>query len=201
MISSILGKNSNKILEWRDIVGNVVETITALFKNFTDEEPKPHLHVGEVMALWTAYTAFHEAHILYQTGLNSTSDKDLRDALTAAYNSSKRDTEKIEELLRKEGVPMPTVSSPKPNSNPDSIPEGVRFTERELANLISVKIVASIAFCAQSASQAVRSDVGLLFFEIQVHLMEYMSQFKNLMKSRGWLNIPPSYIPQGSPES
>lgn len=180
---------------------NVIETITALVKNFVDEEPKPHLHVGEVMALWTAYTAFHEAHILYQMGLNSTSDQDLQHALSAAYNSSMQDTKKIEEFLKKEGVPMPSVSSPKPSSNPDSIPEGVRFTERELANLISVKIVTSITFCAQAASQTVRSDVGLLFFEIQIHLMEYMSQFKNLMKGRGWLNIPPSYIPPGIPES
>lgn len=180
-------------------MGNVLETITSLIKDFVDEEPKPHLHVGEVMALWTAYTAFHEAHMLYQMGLNSTNDQDLQHALKAAYNSSMQDTKKIEEFLKNEGVPMPSVSSPKPVSNPDSIPEGVRFTEKELANLVSVKIVTSITFCAQAASQSVRSDVGLLFFEIQIHLMEYMTKLKNLMKSRGWLNIPPSYIPPGNP--
>ncbi|MCM3763731.1 DUF3231 family protein [Neobacillus niacini] len=182
-------------------MGNVLETITAIFKDFVDEDPKPHLHVGEVMALWTAYTAFHEAHMLYQVCLNSTGDKDLKHAITAAYHSSKQDTKKIEEFLKKEGVSMPSVSSPKPNSNPDSIPEGVRLTEKELVNLISVKIVTSISFCAQAASQSVRTDVGLLFFEIQVHLMEYMAQLKRLMKNRGWLNIPPSYIPPGIPES
>jgi hypothetical protein len=179
---------------------NPLESVIAIIKNFIDEEPKPPLHVGEVMDLWTAYTAFNEAHVLYQVGLNTTTDTDLKHALQSAYNSSNADSKKIEHFLMKEGVPLPTLSSPKPVSKADSVPEGVKLTDDEIANLIAVKIGASITFCAQAMSKTVRTDVGLLFFEMQVNLMRYAAPFKNLMKQRGWLKVPPKYTPPGAPE-
>ncbi|MEH7388499.1 DUF3231 family protein [Bacillus sp. JJ1521] len=179
---------------------NPLESVIAMIKNFVDEEPEPPLHVGEVMDLWTAYTAFNEAHVLYQVGLNTTTDTDLKHALQSAYNSSNADSKKIEKFLMNEGVPLPTLSSPKPLSNPDSIPEGVKMTDIEIANLIAVKIATATTFCAQALSKSVRTDVGLLFFEMQVNLMRYAAPFRNLMKQRGWLKVPPSYLPPGSPE-
>jgi hypothetical protein len=177
------------------------EAITAIFKNFVDEEPKPPLHVGEVMDLWTAYTAFNEAHVLYQVGINTTTDTDLKNALKDAFTSSDADTKKIEAFLIKEGVPLPSVSSPKPISESEAIPEGVKLTDMEIANLISVKIATSVAFCAQAMSKTVRADVGLMFMGIQINLLKYGAPFKNLMKQRGWLKMPPPYIPPGLPES
>jgi hypothetical protein len=179
---------------------NPLEAIYAIVKNFIDEDPKPPLHVGEVMDLWTAYTAFNEAHVLYQVGINTTTDPDLKHALKAALNSSNADVKKIENFLLKEGVPLPTVSSPKPKSKAKFIPEGVRLTDEEIANLIAVKVAASIPFCAQAMSKSVRTDVGLLFFEFQINLMRYATPFKNLMKKRGWLKTPPKYTPSGIPE-
>ena len=180
---------------------NPFEAISAIIKNFADGEPKPSLHVGEVMDLWTAYTAFNEAHVLYQVGINTTTDTELKHALHAAYNSSNQDTKKIESFLLKEGVPLPSISSPKPLSKPGSVPEGVKLTDEELSNIVAVKIATSITFCAQALSKCVRTDVGLLFFEFQINLMKYAAPFKNLMKNRGWLKIPPKYIPPGLPES
>ncbi|WP_453989767.1 DUF3231 family protein [Bacillus nitroreducens] len=179
---------------------NPIESVLAMLKEFIDEEPKPPLHVGEVMELWTAYTAFNEAHVLYQVGLNSTTDKDLRDALQSAYDSSQADTKKIEKFLLDEGVPLPPVSSPKPTSEPDFVPEGVKLTESEIANLVSVKVATSITFCAQALSQTIRTDVGMLFLEIQMNLIKYAAPLKRLMKQRGWLMIPPKYIPPGAPD-
>jgi len=179
---------------------SVIEALSAIFKNFVDEEPKPPLHVGEVMDLWTAYTAFNEAHVLYQVALNTTTDTDLIHALNAAYNSSNADTKKIESFLVNEGVPLPAISSPKPSSEPGSVPEGVKLTEAEIANLICVKLATTITFCAQASTKTVRTDVGLLFVELQINLMRYSAPFKNLMKSRGWLKIPPKYNPPGLPE-
>ncbi|MDD9311645.1 DUF3231 family protein [Cytobacillus firmus] len=104
------------------------------------------------------------------------------------------------DFLLKEGVPLPLTNAEKPLSNPDSVPEGVKLTDDEIANLISVKIAVSITFCAQAMIKTVRSDVGLMLFTLQVHLMEIASPLKNLMKERGWLRIPPSYMPPGTPE-
>ncbi|KPB05992.1 DUF3231 family protein [Bacillus sp. CHD6a] len=178
---------------------NTLEAIAAIIKNFTDEEPKLKLHVGEVMDLWTAFTAFKEAHTLYQVGLNTTVDSDLKSVLEEALNGSLSDTKRIEKFLIKEGVPLPLVYPSKPVSDPSAVPEGVKLTEDELANLISVKVAASITFCAQAMSKTVRTDVGLLFFSIQVNLMKFAAPLKNIMKARGWLRVPPAYNPPGSP--
>ncbi|MCM3618377.1 DUF3231 family protein [Sutcliffiella horikoshii] len=176
-----------------------IEAIAAIIKNFTDEEPKLPLHVGEVMDLWTAFTAFKEAHTLYQVALHTTIDRDLKAVLEEALACSLADTKRVEEFLIKEGVPLPLVNPDKPESDPSSVPEGVKLTDDEIANLISVKVAGSITFCAQAMSKTIRTDVGLLFFSIQVNLMKFAAPLKNLMKSRGWLRVPPKYSPPGAP--
>lgn len=178
---------------------SAIEAIAAIIKNFTDEEPKFPLHVGEVMDLWTAFTAFKEAHTLYQIALNTTTDTDLKPVLEEALEGSLADTKRIEEMLIKEGVPLPLIYPNKPASEPSAVPEGVRLTDDEIANLISVKVAASVTFCAQAMSKTVRTDVGLLFFSIQVNLMKFAAPLKNLMKTRGWLRVPPPYNPPGAP--
>ncbi|KMJ57510.1 hypothetical protein AB685_16010 [Bacillus sp. LL01] len=180
---------------------SALEAITAVIKNFTDDEPKLPLHVGEVMDLWTAFTAFKEAHSLYQVALNTTNDTDLKGVLEEALEASLSDTKRVETLLLNEGVPLPLVNPNKPSSDPNSVPEGVRLTEDEISNLIAVKIAASITFCAQAMSKTIRTDVGLLFFSIQVNLMKFAAPLKNLMKSRGWLRVPPHYRPPGAPNA
>ncbi|MDN3015709.1 DUF3231 family protein [Paenibacillus sp. BSR1-1] len=180
---------------------NILESIAAIIKNFVDEEPKPHLHVGEVMDLWIAFTAFHEAHALYQVGLNTTTDPDLKHVLKKALAGSKEDTLRIGNFLLKEGVPLPLINPKKPISKPDAVPEGVKLNDDEIANLISVKVATSITFCAQAMSKTIRTDVGLMFFLIQVNLMKFGAPLKNLMKEKGWLRIPPKYYPPGSPDN
>lgn len=182
-------------------MASIMEAITAMLNNFVDDEPKPLLHVGETMSLWTAFTAFHEAHSLYEVGLNMTTDPELRHVLQRVLEGSQADSEMIAKFMISEGVPLPLINSNKPKSNPDAVPEGVKLTEDEIANLIAVKIAASITFCAQSLSQSVRTDVGLMFFQIQVHLMKYAAPLKNIMKKRGWLRVPPKYNPPGNPNA
>ncbi|MGY4691666.1 DUF3231 family protein [Salibacterium sp. K-3] len=175
-----------------------LEAIASLIHDYTDKEPKPPLHVGEVMDLWTAYTAFHEAQVLYQVGLNSTTDPELQHALQKALKSSKADTKKLETFLLQEGVPLPAVSSPKPISETEAIPKGVQFTNEEIASMVSVKIATSTSFCAEALSKATRSDVAMIFLNLQIHLMQFAQPFRNVMEYRGWLHTPPAYTPPGS---
>nr|WP_242035106.1 DUF3231 family protein [Mesobacillus harenae] len=160
----------------------------------------PCLHVGEVMSLWTALTSFQEARGLYQAALNTTEDADLIHALKNAIKAYKNDYDMIKQFMIKEGIPLPAINEDKPKSDPMAVPEGVKLTDDEIANLISVKVAFAITFCAQSLSQSVRNDVGILFFEIQVQLMKFAAPLKNLMNSRGWLKLPPPYLPPGKPE-
>ncbi|MCA1064009.1 DUF3231 family protein [Rossellomorea sp. AcN35-11] len=178
---------------------NTLEAISAIVKNFVDDSPKPPLHVGEVMDLWTAFTAFHEAHALYQVALNTTMDKELKQLVRDALDGSLADTKKIEKLLLKEGVPLPLVNPKKPVSDPTAIPEGVKLNDDEIANLMSAKIAASITFCGQAISKTVRTDAGLLFFSIQINLMKLATPLKTIMIEKNWLKMPPTYQPPGAP--
>jgi hypothetical protein len=126
---------------------------------------------------------------------------DLRHVLNNAFIGSKNDTKMVEDFLLKEGVPLPLVNPNKPTSDPIVVPEGVKLTDDEIANLIAVKIATSITFCAQSMSKTVRTDVGMMFFEIQIQLMKFAAPLKNLMKERGWLRVPPKYLPPGNPNT
>ena len=178
----------------------IIETIGEIIKSFNDEEKKPPLHIGEAMTLWTALTAFQEARALYQASLNMTTDGELIHVLQNAVKASKSDYELIKKKMIKEGVPLPAMNEDKPKSSPGAVPEGVKLTDDEIANLISVKIAFAITFCAQSISTSTRTDIGLLFLQIQTELMKFAIPLKNLMKARGWLKEPPAYHPPGAPE-
>ena len=108
---------------------NAIEAIASVLKNFTDEEPKPPLHVGEVMSLWVAYTAFKEARALYQVSLNMTEDPELTHALENALKASQEDVKKVADFMMREGIPQPATSGDKPESNPREVPPGARFTD------------------------------------------------------------------------
>lgn len=176
---------------------NLLESIAAVVKSFTDEEPKLPLHVGEVMTLWTMLTLLQEAVAGYIVGLNTTTDPQLKHALSQAMEESKRDIRTIKEFLMREGVPLPPTSEPKPESNPDSIPLGVKLTDHEIANAISAKIATGISICGTAIAQAVRTDVAILYLQIQIQLMKYGAPLREMMKRRGWLITPPYYYPPG----
>ncbi|MCA1031391.1 DUF3231 family protein [Bacillus timonensis] len=179
---------------------NPIEAMTALVKSFVDKEPKPPLHVGEVMSLWTALAAYKEARALYQAAENMTTDTDLKHALKEALEGSSKDVKMLEEFMVKEGIPIPHFSPDKPHTEPTAVPEGAKLDEDEIANLVSVKVATAIVFCGQAMSQCIRNDVALIFMKSQINLMNYAAPLKEMMKKRGWLKHPPAYHPPGEPK-
>ncbi|WP_047152782.1 DUF3231 family protein [Aneurinibacillus tyrosinisolvens] len=178
---------------------SIVEAVTTVVNSLIDEEPKPPLHVGEVMNCWILLAIFQEAHTMYISGLNTTTDSELRHALEKAEIGSRQDTDRLKKFMTEEGVPLPPAPEDKPKSNPDAVPLGVKLTNDELANAVSAKIASVITICGSAMAQSVRNDIGILFFQFQVHLMKYGAVFKSLMRERGWLKVPPYYYPPGRP--
>lgn len=177
---------------------NLLESLANLLGSLIDDEPKPPLHAGEVMALWTLLTIYQEGQLIYQIALNTTPDQELRHAAKNALENSIEASKLIRDFLIKEGVTLPKASEPKPDSSPESIPLGVKFTDEELANLIMGKISACIALCGQALAQCLRNDVGLLLLQSMGSLLKYGTPYKSLMKKRGWLIAPPFYYPPGA---
>ncbi|PKR85016.1 DUF3231 family protein [Heyndrickxia camelliae] len=180
---------------------NLFESTKDYLKTLVDHEEKNPLHVGEVNHMWVLLTMMEEGIGVYQTGLNTTNDDDLIHAIRNGEQQSKATAQQIRIFLKKEGIPLPETSAEKPQSDPNSVPLGVKQTDEELANLVSAKVAAQITLIGQALACSVRNDVCELFLNIQYELLKYGSSFKTLMRRNGWIKVPPYYYPPGAPIS
>ncbi|WP_075982989.1 DUF3231 family protein [Bacillus massilinigeriensis] len=177
------------------------EAIAKIIHSLYDDEPKPALHVGEVMVCWTYLTILEESIAFEQIGINTTEDTELKNFLHKTMGAASSQARRLKVFLQQEGVPLPPASEPKPISEPRAIPLGAKMTESEIANFVSVKLAVSVTTCATGMSQCIRNDVGLMFFEFQTEALRYGAIIKSIMKKRGWLKSPPFYYPPGQPKS
>jgi hypothetical protein len=68
---------------------------------------------------------------------------------------------------------------------------GAKLTDKELSNTISINLVIDSDMCATSASQCLRTGVGIMFLQFQMDKLTLSFKMNNLMQKRGWLKIPP----------
>lgn len=179
---------------------NIFESVTNVMKTFLDNEPKNPLHVGEVMNFWTYMTSLQEAIVYEEAGLNTTTDNDLKSLLEEAVRLCEGQAVKLKKFMQEEGIPLPDVSAAKPRSDPFSVPLGVKATDDELANGISIKIAAAIVVCAVGQSQSIRNDAGIIWLGFQADMVTFGATLKSLMRKRGWIKVPPYYYPPGIPK-
>ncbi|MBM7652771.1 DUF3231 family protein [Neobacillus cucumis] len=178
---------------------DVLEAIKNLMQSFIDDEPKSPLHVGEVMSCWLFLALIAETQVQTEAGINSTTDPELRKTLHEAVEMFKSQKEQLTAFLRLEGVPLPPTSESKPISDPNSVPLGVKLTDKELANSLKKKISMAITNCANSSAQTIRNDVGMIWAKFLQEHITFLTTFKSQMRKRGWLKVPPPYLPAGSP--
>jgi len=178
---------------------NVIEAAVNTIKSIFDDAPKEPLHVGEVMSCWLYLGGLEEAQIYVQAGLNTTVDEQLRHALMEDRKIGESQKQRLMDFMLKEGVSLPPASEPKPDSDPNGIPLGVKLTDDELANGLSLKIAGLILSAASASSQAIRNDVGIMFAQFQAEKMVLGANVKAMLRERGWIKIPPYYYPPGAP--
>jgi hypothetical protein len=178
---------------------NIFKSLTNIIESLTDNHKTP-LHVGEVMSCWT-YLAFVSNIVTYEeVGLNMTSEQKLKDFIQKALNVAKSHQKHLTQFMRDEGIPLPPLPEDKPKSDPNAVPLGAKLTDDEIANTLVVNFVYAADTCAASASQCLRTDVGLMFLNFQSDKLALGYQAKSLMQEKGWLKIPPYYHPPGSPQ-
>ena len=163
------------------------------------DEPKNPLHTGEVTTCWMYYTALKEAISYEELGLNTTNDDEVREMLHDALNMCTAQATILENFMVQEGIPLPEVSSRKPKSEGSAVPLGVKLTDDQLANGISLKVAAGIVECATGQSQGIRSDLTIMWIRFQSEFLTFGFTLKTLMIKRGWLKVPPYYYPPGMP--
>lgn len=180
-------------------VPDILEAVKNVVQSFIDDEPKSPLHVGEVMSFWSFLSELADEQVHSEAGINSTTDPELRQAFHETVKMFKSQKERLSEFLKLEGVPLPPFSESKPISDPNKIPLGVKLTDDELANSISIKLYLGITLCAAAINESMRHDVTMIWVEFLQEYMTFGATIKALLKKRGWLKVPPFYIPPGSP--
>jgi hypothetical protein len=163
-------------------------------------EPKSLLHVIEVGDCWTYITAVEEFIRSEEIGLNTSSDNDITSMLTDVIRICESHVQKLSTFMRNEGIPLPDVTSAKPKSTQKDIPLGVKLTDGEIANGIVLKLTLCLQLCAKGQSDALRSDLGMMWYGFYSEWVNTGVSLKSLMIERGWLKFPPYYNPPGTPE-
>lgn len=179
---------------------SIFESIKDYLQLSLDNENKSPLHVGEVMSLWFYLTLMDEATVYIQVGLNTTTDDDVIKILKESLKQCDTQGKRFKELMKAEGIPLAPTSEARPDSDPNGVPLGVKLTDDEIMNGLSIKTVAAITTCATSASQSIRNDIGILFTQCMLEKMKFGTSLKDLMRKRGWIKVPPYYYPPGMPK-
>jgi DNA-directed RNA polymerase subunit L len=178
---------------------NVLEALVNTVKGYVDQEPASPLHVGEVMNCWTYTAMMDEASIYIQIALNTTNDDELKEMLKDSLKQCQHQSDQLRNFMVKEGIHLPNTSESRPESNPNAVPLGVKLTDDELANGVSIKTASAIMLCASGASQSIRNDVGQMWIEFFGEKITFGTSLKMLMRKRGWIKVPPYYYAPGMP--
>ncbi|KRF10690.1 DUF3231 family protein [Paenibacillus sp. Soil787] len=179
----------------------ILEAAITTIKSLTDEEKHHPLHVGEVMACWIYLAGLEVAKVTVQAGINTTNDEDLRAVLKEDLELNLSQRERLYDFMLEEGITLPPAHEDMPQSDPNSIPLGVKMTDEVLANELSFKIVSLILRAAGANAESIRTDFGLIFLQFQAEKVMLGGKLKQLMMKRGWIKLPPFFIPPGSPKT
>ena len=180
---------------------NPFESIFNMLKISFDStnEPKSPLHVIEVGDCWKYLTLVEEFIRYEEIGINTTTDDEVKEMLTDLIKICESQVKRLSTFMKKEGIPLPDVTSSKPYSDPNGVPLGVKFTDEEITNGAAFKLVTCSQACAKGLADAVRSDVGIIWTEFFLEWVVFGATLKTLMRKRGWLKVPPYYYPPGYP--
>jgi hypothetical protein len=177
----------------------ILDALSNTIKAYIDDDPKPSLHIGEAMGCWTYLGFLGEVQNYERIAINTTVDPELKEMFAKALALAESHISHLREFMKNEGIPLPVMAPDKTQSDPNDIPLGVKLSDAELSSGMAVNLVTAAVMCATIANQSLRADVGLMFLKFQLEKMAYQASFKALIKTRGWLKVPPAYNPPGKP--
>lgn len=173
---------------------NLFEVAYDSFKPFIKGEKKS-LNVLEVANLWFYLAICNNTLRNEELAYNTAQDSELKKILKDARDIHKSAAEEINKLLKEEGVPLPEDTPEKPYIEIKNIPEGARLNDEEIANLMSFNLLLGINYASRSLTEAIRPDVGYIYFKVIMKKVLLGVPLKDLMQKRNWLRMPPPYRP------
>ncbi|UUZ79871.1 DUF3231 family protein [Paenibacillus sp. P26] len=179
---------------------NILESALDALRSMTDQDEGQPLHVGEVMGCWIYMAGLELANATVQAALNTTTDHELKELLEEDLKLGNSQRKRLHDFMIKEGIPLPPPAEDMPDSDPNRVPLGAKLTDDVFANELSLKIASLIMRASGIAAESVRMDVGIMFTQFQGEKLVFAAKLKHSMRKRGWIRIPPFYVPPGSPQ-
>jgi hypothetical protein len=177
------------------VLMNILEVMHDTFEPFLDGEKKP-LNIMEVTNLWfflaISDTTMRNEEIAYNLAQDQELKQKLWDAKVSVHQPIAKE---IQEFLIAEKVSLPKGTPTKPTGDFQFIPEGAKLNDEEIANLMSFNLLLGINYASRGLTEAIRADVGLIFFKVITRKTIFGATLKKLMDKRGWLRFPPDYKP------
>lgn len=150
------------------------------------------LHYGEVYNIWTHLSKAKGCLVKYQILINHCEDCELSSFIKSMIdNVIIPEIEKMESILKDNGINIPPTPQEKPKADFDNIPIGARFQDPEIASCVSNDISMNLVASSQIIALSIREDIGKLFATHHMQLVKYGHDLMNIIKKKGWLVKPP----------
>jgi len=89
------------------------------------------------------------------------------------------------------GIRLPTAPPERPDAILDEIPAGARFSDPEIAVMLSINIAAGLISCSTIIGQSIREDIAMMFGQFHIQKATLGGKVLRLNKEKGWLVPPP----------
>ncbi|WP_117169500.1 DUF3231 family protein [Paraliobacillus sediminis] len=152
---------------------------------------KQPLHYGEVFSLWSFLAAAKGNYAAYQTFINHTGDKELKNLLEDLNRGMKQEMESVEEILKINGIALPPSPPERSLADIEDIPSGAKFSDQEISAVVSANISAGLIACSTIIGQSLREDIAMLFGQFHMNKAQAGAKALRLNKDKGWIILPP----------
>ncbi|CAM3923554.1 DUF3231 domain-containing protein [Cohnella lubricantis] len=160
------------------------------------EEP---LHYGEIYDIWQFSMAAKGCISGYRALRYHAGDPDLKKIIDKGIDQAELEASECDRLLEGNGFVPPPELPARPEAKLEDIPAGARFTDMEIAPMISADMAAGLIACSQIMGKCIREDVGALFAKYHATKAAIGLSMLRLSKEKGWLVPPPLQIKRPEP--
>jgi len=157
---------------------------------------KEPLHYGEAYDIWQFSVVAKGCVSTYRALSYHAGDKALKGIVGDLINQAELEIAECDDILVHNGlVPSPGLPD-RPEARLESIPIGARFTDMEIAAMLSADCAVGLVACSQIMGKSIREDVGALFAKYHATKAAIGLKSLRLSKERGWLVPPPLVVEQ-----
>lgn len=157
------------------------------------DQKKEPMHYGEIFSIWSYLLAGKGNLAAYQTFMNHCGDAELKKQLEDGISLIKQESEKIEEILKLNGIALPPTPPERSYADIEDIPAGAKFNDQEISAAVSANCAKCLVACSTIMGQSLREDIAMLFGQFHMNQAQAASKLLRLSKEKGWIVMPPAH--------